>query len=147
MGAVSAGALSCLFCFSLFRSIFDSHRLAAVHKRLSGALTLTPLTRRELIALLSNASPDAFYRFLSRSGAESLANPFDPFVPGADRGCSWLRRITLSAVRVSTDGAIKEWLCQPRFKALPSPGRVLGRVREINPRTSAVIFGNKELAR
>jgi hypothetical protein len=40
MRAVSAGALRCLFCFSLFKSIFDSHRLAALHKRLSGDLLL-----------------------------------------------------------------------------------------------------------
>ena len=100
-----------------------------------------------MTALLSNASEMHSYRLLSRSAAAAVANPFDAFVREAERGSSWLRRITLSAVRVSTDGAIKEWLCQPRFNALPSPGRVLGKPREINPRTSAVIFGNKELAR
>lgn len=87
----------------------------------------------------------SYYRLLGRSAAARSPNPLDS-VTTAERGSSLLRRITRSAVRVSTEGAIKEWLCQPRFKALPSPGRVLGRAHEIKPRTSAVMFGNKQLA-
>jgi hypothetical protein len=85
------------------------------------------------------------YRLLGRSAAARLPNPLDS-LRTAERGSSLLRRITRSAVRVSTEGAIKEWLCQPRFNALPSPGRMLGRPREIKPRNSAVMFGNKQLA-
>ena len=122
MGAVSAGALSRLLCLSLVSFVLKSHRLTASKDILD---------------------PTVYVAFLP----DHLRYPFDLLVCGVERGSSWLRRITLSAVRVSTDGAINEWLCQPRFKALPSPGRVLGRLREINPRTSAVRFGNIELAR
>jgi hypothetical protein len=122
MGAVSAGALSRRLCLSLVSFVLESHRLIA-SKDILGLTVYGALL------------PD------------HLRYTFDSLVCGAARGSSWLRRITLSAVRVSTDGAIKEWLCQPRFRALPSPERVLGNAREINPRTSAVMFGNKELAR
>jgi hypothetical protein len=56
MGAVSAGALSCLYCFSLFSFISESHRLAAVHKRLTGCNYSHSADLPRLIALLSNVS-------------------------------------------------------------------------------------------
>jgi hypothetical protein len=87
----------CLFLLGLLLAIISQHLAGPKRSQLESNRSYQVPS----ILILS------YYRLLRRSAAARSPNPLDS-VTTAERGSSLLRRITRSAVRVSTEGAIKE---------------------------------------